>query len=115
MLLLQFAIEPVTAILVVLERQGLVIIGELIRVAVMVGIWLAAGLLRTATHSDADLNQRGRFRQLSDVLCRVALRDPATKGRGAPISPRAVGTGVAMCGIAGVRRSQGSGGGCLVP
>ena len=42
MLLLQFAIEPVTAILVVLERQGLVIIGELIRVAVMVGIWLAA-------------------------------------------------------------------------
>ena len=42
MLLLQFTIEPVTAILVVLERQGLVIIGELFRVAVMVGIWLAA-------------------------------------------------------------------------
>lgn len=42
MLLLQFTIEPVTAILVVLERQGLVIIGELVRVALMVGIWLAA-------------------------------------------------------------------------
>jgi hypothetical protein len=26
----------------VLERQGLVIIGELVRVALMVGIWLAA-------------------------------------------------------------------------
>ena len=42
MLFLQFAIEPVTAILVVLERQGVVIIGELIRAGMMVSIWLVA-------------------------------------------------------------------------
>jgi O-antigen/teichoic acid export membrane protein len=42
MLFLQFAIEPVTAILVVLERQGVVIVGELIRAGLMVSIWLVA-------------------------------------------------------------------------